>query len=118
MDTSGSTDALAVGEDGALVLAFRCAPGVHLQRHAPFHGTLLASPGLTLQRDRLSWADATGPREDPPSFRAPFRATAQGAQRVAARLAFFVCNRTGCARQEREIAVPVEVRAAGPAPGR
>jgi hypothetical protein len=110
-DTSGSTAALAVGERGVLALSFRCDPGIHLQARAPFRATLSATPGLALGRDRLAWADAADSRPEAPRFEVAFTAAAPGAQAATVHLAYFLCSRTWCLRQEREVEVRVEVAA-------
>lgn len=106
--------ALAAGERGTVSLTIRCAPGVHVQRQAPLRVTASASPGLALAKSRLGWEDVRG-APDAPEVRVPVAATAPGAGEVRLHLAFFVCSKEWCARQEREVAVPV---AAGVAPTR
>lgn len=109
IDTTGSTTELAIGEGGVVAIAIRTEAGVHVQSQAPLRVKLSASPGLELARDRLSWSDAVAPPQEPPRFEVEFTATSPGPQAVRARLEFFVCSSEWCAKQAREILVPITV---------
>jgi hypothetical protein len=107
IDTSGSTATLTAGQRGRFVLAIRTEPGVHVQAQAPLRVTLSAPDGLALAAERLGWPDAA-PGEAP-RFEVAFTATRAGRHAARARLEFFLCSDAGCVKQDREVALPVDV---------
>jgi hypothetical protein len=113
----GAPLTLAPGEGGAVSVVIRCEPGVHLQRQAPLRVTAEASGGLALPRSRLGWGDVHG-SGDAQEVEVPVsvKGVTPGAAEVRLRLDFFVCSQEWCARQEREVVLPVTV-SAGPGPG-
>jgi hypothetical protein len=121
IETARSPATLAVGARGSIVLAIRCnEPGVHVQTQAPLKVTATATPGLALTKDRLGWKDAHGP---PEALELELAVTASkpGPQEARVRLDFYLCSRSWCVRQEREVVVPVTVETAAasqPAPPR
>src|SRR5512144_2221028 len=109
IDTARSTATLAVGARGSIVLAIRCnEPGVHLQTQAPLKVSASATPGLALSKDRLGWKDAHGPPEAT-ELELAVTAAKPGPQEARVRLDFYLCSRSWCVRQEREVVVPVVV---------
>ena len=121
IETARSTATLAVGARGAVVVVIRCGePGVHVQTQAPLKVSATATPGLALAKDRLGWKDARGP---PEALELELAVTASkpGPQEARVRLDFYLCSKSWCVRQEREVVVPVVVENAGagqPAPPR
>jgi hypothetical protein len=109
VEASASVGEVAVGRSGVVRIAIRPDAGIHVQPRGPLKVTLSASPGLALSRALLGWADALGPRVEPPRFEVPFTATAPGPQVVSGRLVFFLCSDTWCVKQERETSVSVTV---------
>jgi hypothetical protein len=110
IDTTASTTVLEVGDDGRFVLEIRPRPGVHVQRQAPLRASLTGTPGVALAKAGLGRGDLVDPASDAPRFEVAFTATSAGRQEVRASLEFFVCSTTWCVRQEREVAVVVDVR--------
>lgn len=106
----GGPGRVAVGARGAVIVAIRCEPGVHVQRQAPLRATASASPPLAVAKARLGWEDARD-AADGRGVELPvsFTASGPGAAEVRVRLDFFVCSREWCVRQEREVAIPVAV---------
>jgi len=110
IDTEGTTRELRQGEEGKIVLALLPLPGAHVDPAAPLRVSLSASPGLKMSRRVLSHQDAVDPRALGPRFEVPFTATKRGAQVARARLDFFICSETWCARQSRDVSVAVLVK--------
>lgn len=109
---TGGPGRVPVGATGTLTVAIRCEPGVHVQRQGPLRATASASPGLALAKARLGWEDAVGvPDGRSVELHVSFTASAPGAAEVRLHLEFFVCSRAWCVRQEREVVIPVVVRA-------
>jgi hypothetical protein len=110
IDTTASTTALEVGDDGRFVLEIQPRPGVHVQRQAPLRAKLGATPGIALAKTGLGRGDLVDPAVDAPRFEVAFTATSAGRHEVRANLQFFVCSATWCVRQERDVVLAVEVR--------
>ncbi|HET6414222.1 MAG TPA: hypothetical protein VFG53_19380 [Anaeromyxobacter sp.] len=110
IDTEGTTRELRTGGEGKLVLALLPVPGTHVDPAAPLRISLSGSPGLKMSRRVLGQKDAVGPRAQGPRFEVPFTATQRGAQVARARIDFFVCSETWCARQSRDVSVAVLVK--------
>lgn len=118
LSTEGTSVRVAAGAQGTFVLAVVPREGGHVSAETPL-SVELTGQGLTLARARLTAADVAG-RDGAdggvlggaagPRFEVPFTAAAvPGAGAVEARLVFYVCTGTVCARQQRALRVPVEV---------
>lgn len=113
LSTDGTSARVQAGAQGTFVLAVLPQAGAHVSPTTPL--TLeLTGHGLTPARARLAAADAVGGGGADagmagPRFEVPFTANAPGAGAVEARLTFYVCTGSVCARQQRTLRVPVEV---------
>ncbi|MFZ5444096.1 MAG: hypothetical protein ACOZQL_29130 [Myxococcota bacterium] len=110
--TEGSTAKLKAGEQGKLVIAFKLKGGAHVSDEAPLK-IELAGKGAKLSKDKLTLADSVNPRAagakdyPEPRFEIPFSVSA--AATIDARLSFFICTEKLCARQTKQLSLPVEV---------
>ncbi len=110
LETAGTTQQLAAGGSGKLVLAIVPAKGTHVHPAAPLKITLAGTPGLKLSREQLGHGDAVDPKAEGPRFEVPFTATAAGAQQARARLEFYICSEEWCLKQSRDLTVAVDVK--------
>jgi hypothetical protein len=111
--TEGSTTSLKAGKPGTFVLAIRTVAGAHISEEAPMKLTLSGSGGVEPAKALLSRSDAKSvPKPDgavDPRFEIPLTAASKGQGAVEAKLTFFVCTETLCARQQRTLSLPVTV---------
>lgn len=111
--TQGSSQKIKAGGTGKLVLALKNKNGSHISTEAPFK-IEVSGKGVQPAKAQLSLADAVQRRAVPggvadPQFEIPFAAPAAGHGEVAAKMTFFVCTEKICARQQKAVAVPVDV---------
>jgi hypothetical protein len=113
LTTEGSSTALKAGQSGTFVLFIRTVPGAHISEDAPLKLALTGSAGVEPQKAVLGRSDAKSvPKPDgaaDPRFEVPLTATVKGQGAVEAKLTFFVCTETLCARQQKTLSVPVTV---------
>lgn len=113
LKTDGSTTTLKAGQSGTFVLAIQTVPGAHISEDAPMKLTLTGSGGVEPGKAVLGRGDAKAvPKPDgaaDPRFEVPLTAAAKGQGAVEAKLTFFVCTETLCARQQKALSVPVTV---------
>jgi len=110
LEVSATPSSLQVGGEGTLLVAITPVGKTHVHPQAPLKVTLAASPGLSLAKGVLGRADLSDPKAEAPSFKAPFKATAAGAQELTAKVDFFICSDQWCVKQVREVKVAVVVR--------
>jgi hypothetical protein len=110
IDTAGTTQQLAAGAKGTLVLSIVPLAKVHVHPEAPLKISLGATPGLKLEKTTLGKADPVDPKADGRRFEVPFVALAAGKQEARAKLDFFVCSDQWCVKQVKDVTVPVDVR--------
>lgn len=102
--TSEATKVKAGGQ-GNVVIAFKLKEGAHLSEEAPLK-IELSSKQAKLAKDKFTLADALDAKGTP-RFEASF--TAPAATSIDAKLTFFICTAKLCARQSRQLSIPVEV---------
>ncbi len=110
IDTAGSTQQLASGARGALVLSIVPLAKVHVHPEAPLKITLEATPGLRLEKTSLGKADPVDPKADGRRFEVPFVAQAAGKQEAKAKLDFFICSDQWCVKQVKDVSATVVVK--------
>ncbi len=110
IDTAGSTQALAAGGKGTLVLSIVPLAKVHVDPRAPLKVTLEATPGLKLEKTALGKADPVDPKADGRRFEVPFVAQAAGKQEARAKMDFFICSDRWCVKQVKDVTIPVDVK--------
>lgn len=106
LSTQGSSQKLKAGEQGKFVLEIRVKDGAHVSDEAPLK---LAVSGQKVKpgKDKLTLADSVG--KPNPRFEVPVTAETAGKGAVDAKLTFFICTDKLCARQQKDVSVPVEV---------
>ncbi len=109
IETEGTTQKLANGASGKLVLAIVPITGTHVHPAAPLKIALSGTPGLKLSKDVLGHKDAVDPQAEGPRFEVPFTAAQRGAQVARAKVDFFICSDQWCVKQSRDVSVPVDV---------
>jgi hypothetical protein len=110
IETEGSTRQVPVGGQGKLVLTIVPLGGTHVHPAAPLKIALSGTPGLKLARDVLGHQDAVDPKASGARFEVPFTAAQAGAQEARAKVDFFICSDQWCARQSRDVVLPVDVK--------
>jgi len=105
--TEGTTTKLKAGETGKVIIDIKVKNGAHVSDEAPLK-IELSSKQSTLSKDKLTLADAV--KDSPtPRFEVPFTPTAHGNTTVEAKMTFFICTEKQCARQTKQLSLPVEV---------
>lgn len=112
--TAGSTTSLKAGESGKVVISIKMKDGAHVSDEAPLK-IELSSKQSTLVKEKLTLADSLNKKAEgataypDPRFEVGFTPTTQGETSVEAKLIFFVCTEKLCARQTRQLSLPVQV---------
>jgi hypothetical protein len=110
IDTAGTTEKVAVGKPGLLVLSIVPLEKIHVDPRAPLKITLDATPGLKLSKTSLGKADPVDPQATGRRFEVPFVAEAAGKHQARAKLDFFVCSDQWCVKQVRDVTVAIDAR--------
>jgi hypothetical protein len=110
IETVGTTQQVAVGKAGKLVLSIVPMEKIHVDPRAPLKVVLEAPPGLSLSRTSLGKSDPVEPNAAGRRFEVPFVAQKAGKHDVKAKLDFFVCSDQFCVKQVRDVTVAIEAR--------
>src|SRR5512140_1200779 len=110
IETTGTTEKVAVGKPGLLVLSIVPVEKIHVDPRAPLKITLEGTPGLKLSKTTLGKADPVDPKAQGRRFEVPFVAEAAGKHQAKARLDFFVCSEQWCVKQVRDVTVAIDAR--------
>jgi hypothetical protein len=114
VSTEGTTRTLKAGESGKFVIDIKMKGGAHVSDEAPLK-IELSSKQSTLAKQKLTLADSLNKRKagevayPDPRFEVEFTPATQGETSVEAKLIFFVCTEKLCARQTKQLSVPVQV---------
>src|SRR5260370_22231672 len=114
VSTEGSSQTVNAGGSGKLVIAIRTKGGAHISDETPLK-VEISGTRVKLEKQKLSYADSITAksglaRYPDPRFEVRFAAEAPGKRSVDAKLTFFVCTEKVCARQQKSIHLPVEVK--------
>jgi len=115
VSTDGSSTTLKAGEKGKLVIAITTKAGAHVSDEAPLKIEVSSKQG-TVDKQKLTMADTLnkkkegGPEFPDPRFEVGFTPSAKGKASVDAKMTFFVCTDKICARQTKQLSVPVDVK--------
>lgn len=113
LQTAGTTTAVKAGGKGQFVLQITTKGGAHVSEEAPLKleltGTLLAPDKAKLQASDSVAQKQPGQAYVNPRFEVPFAASAAGQGSIAAKLTFVVCTDAICARQVRNLSIPVTI---------
>jgi hypothetical protein len=113
LTTEGSSTTLKVGKPGTFILSIQTVAGAHISDEAPMKLTLSGSGGVEPAKALLGRTDAKSVRKPDGAsdarFEVPLTASAKGQGAVEAKLTFFVCTETLCARQQKTLSLPVTV---------
>jgi hypothetical protein len=88
-------------------------PDVHVQAEFPLKVTLVATPGLGVEKALLGHADAVDPAAKGRRWEVPVAAKAAGPQKVDVVLRFALCKETEplwCVTRNEAASLPLEVR--------
>jgi hypothetical protein len=81
----------------------------HVSPDAPISLTVTAGPAVKLAKARLGRSDAKETKEKGVQFDVPFTAQSAGEEEVKGALSFFICTEKLCEKQNRQLALRVEV---------
>jgi hypothetical protein len=113
LKTDGTSTPLKAGQPGTFVLFIQTVPGAHISEDAPLKLTLTGSGGVEPGKAALTRSDAKPVHKADgavdPRFEVPMTGATKGQGAVEAKLTFFVCTETLCARQQKTLSVPVTV---------
>lgn len=113
--TSAATPAtLKAGEKGTFVVSIQSKAGAHVSQEAPLKLELKGTH-LTPAKTKLAMADSVvkppaGESYADPKFEVPFTADSAGQGSLEAKLTFFICTDTICARQQKTLSAAVKVQ--------
>jgi hypothetical protein len=110
IETAGTTQRVAVGKPGTLVLSIVPTEKIHVDPRAPLRIALEGTPGLKLSKTSLGKADPVDPKADGRRFEVPFVAETAGKHEARAKLEFYVCSDQWCVQQKRDVTVALEAR--------
>ena len=82
----------------------------HVSPDAPISLALTAGPSLKLAKEKMGRPEAKETKAKGVEFDIPFTAAAAGTDALKGTLSFFICTEKLCEKQQREIAVNVEVQ--------
>jgi hypothetical protein len=112
--TEGTSASFKAGQKGKVVIEIKTKPGSHISDEAPLKIELKGT-GVTPEKSTLTLKDSVGQKKGEakyadPKFDVPIAGTAQGKGQVEAKMTFFVCTEKLCARQSKNLVLPVEVQ--------
>jgi len=114
-----STAQVQEGQKARWQIAIVAKQGAHVSDEAPLR-IELSGTNAAPEKKRLTLADslvkpAVGEKYANPRFEAVYATVAPGEAKLDAKLTFFICTETLCARQVKSLSVPVQVTAANKA---
>jgi hypothetical protein len=108
ISTAGSSVKLKAGEKGKIVIHVAAKGEAHVSQEAPLK-IELSSKQSTFDKEKLSIKDSTSKDEKVAHFEVGFTPSLQGPTSIEAKLTFFICTESLCAKQQKTLSVPVEV---------
>ena len=111
VSTEGTSTKLKAGDTGKVIISIKSKNGAHVSDEAPLKIELSSKQG-TLGKEKLTLADSVSDKTDKkadPRFEVPFTPSAHGPSTVEAKMTFFICTEKQCARQVKNLTLPVEV---------
>ena len=113
VSTEGTTTKLKAGEKGKLVIEIRSKAGAHVSDEAPLK-IELSSKESKLDAQKLGYKDSVGKKKQRRGYPTPRFEVASPPPRRArppleAKMTFFICTASQCARQTKNLSVPVDV---------
>lgn len=113
VSTEGTSVKVKAGEKGKLVIEIRPKAGAHVSDEAPLK-IELSSKESKLDASKLGYKDSVGKKKQgedyaTPRFEIGFTPSAQGKTTLEAKMTFFICTASQCARQTKNLSVPVDV---------
>jgi hypothetical protein len=115
VSSEGTSKELKANERGKVVISITAKEGAHVSDEAPLRIELSAKQA-TLEKQKLTLADSLtkkveGARSYPnPRFEVAFTPEGKGSASVEAKMTFFICTESQCARQQKTLTLPVTVK--------
>jgi hypothetical protein len=113
LSTEGSSAQVKTGEKGKFVVSIKARDGAYVSDEAPLK-IQVKGQKVTPEKTTLKLSDSVTPvpagsKQAQPRFEVPIKGETQGAGAVDAKVTFFICTEKLCARQQKDLTVPVEV---------
>jgi hypothetical protein len=113
VSTDGTTASFKAGQKGKLVIEIKTKEGSHISDEAPL-SIELKGKDVAPEKAKLSLKDSVGQKKGDqkyadPRFEVALAGAAPAKGQVDAKLVFFVCTDKLCARQQKNLVLPVEV---------
>jgi hypothetical protein len=108
VSTAGTSLTVKAGQKGTIVIHVATKNGAHVSEEAPLK-IELSSKESKFDKEKLSLKDSTAKTKGDAHFEVGFVPNLQGPTSVEAKLTFFICTESLCARQVKTLSVPVEV---------
>lgn len=114
VSTEGTTGAFKAGQKGKVVIEIKTKSGSHISDEAPL-SIELKGKAVSPEKEKLTLKDSVAPKKagakyTDPKFEVALTGAAPGKGQVDAKMVFFVCTDKLCARQQKTLALPVEVQ--------
>jgi hypothetical protein len=111
--TGSAPEKLKAGEKGKVTIEIAPKAGAHVSDQAPLKIELTGKQ-VEPEKAKLTLADSVvkkqaGQEFVAPKFEVPFAAKTAGKGAVDAKMTFFICTEKICARQQKNVSIPVEV---------
>jgi hypothetical protein len=109
IDTSKSSAALEVGEDGKLALVITPKNGTKIHPQAPLEVKLTVKDGVDLEKKKLGRKDIKDAEAKSPELTCGVKGKKKGTHNVEADVSFFLCTDTFCQRMTDRVTIAVKV---------
>ncbi len=114
LSTQGTTDKVKAGDKGKVVIEIRAKEGAHVSDQAPLR-IELKGQHVKPEKEKLVFKDNLAPKGQndhytQARFEVPFAAPSAGKGQIDAKVVFFICTEKICARQQKQLSMPVEVQ--------
>lgn len=106
LSSAGTSARVKVGGKGTLVLEIKPRGEAHVSEESPLSVELVGKY-VKPAKEKLTRADTAAPRS--PRFEVPFTGEQAGVGSVEVKATFFVCTENLCARQKKQLSIPVTV---------
>jgi hypothetical protein len=113
-EVKGSPAKATAGAKGKTSLTLAAKNGWHLNEEAPVTVKLTAAPGVTLDKPKLTKADATARTQEQARFDVGFIAAEAGSKTIDAEASFVICQAEACKPVKEKIVLAIDVSPGAP----
>ncbi len=109
IDTSGSSSAVSVGNDGVIKLVLVPKNGTKIHPQAPLEVKLSQPDGIKLEKRKLGRGDVADKAAKQPALSTDVSGQKPGSYTVDADVSFFLCTDEWCQRMTDRVSIPIKV---------